>query len=203
MPRKRTNKVGRVKRSIDCFLFYQTFLPVSPVPSLHVVKVFGDKQSRFSWWSIFLHCSVCARMTANCWWNGIEISTGIKKKIKRLFNCYTVQDIVLYLRMAPSSPWMNWQGPTTKRKDPGFLWLLNLWHVRPFLVWSQPNLTTFQMHLPLPYNPTKWFFLLTSCHLFLSLCVINSVQNAHLSFSSSHSAQMAPLLEDFSCRLRW
>lgn len=85
------NKVERVMRSMASWLpILPDVLPMSPLPSLRVVRVFVDKQSPFSGWSIFLPCLVYAWITAYPWWNGLETSTGIKKKkIKCSLNCYT------------------------------------------------------------------------------------------------------------------
>lgn len=96
-----------------------------------------------------------------------ETSRGIKK-IKRHLIDVQCKVLSLYVCMTPVRPWMRWWGPTANQKDPGFLELLNLWHLRLFLVWSQPNLPPFQSHLPLSSIPTKWFFLLTSYHLFFA-----------------------------------
>lgn len=157
---------------------------MSPFPSLQVVKVFVDKQSPFSWWSIILHCLVCAWITADCWCNGLATSTAIKKKSNAYLISAQCKILSLYLCMAPIRPWISWRGPTTKQKDLGCLWPLNPSTYKALLIWSQLDLSLFQSHLlfrPSPQNDSfSWPAVIFFLFFFFLLLFCSFCPNAHL-----------------------
>ena len=50
---------------------------------------------------------------------------------------------------------MSWWGSNVNLQDSGFLRLSNFWHLRSFLVWSQPNLPSLQPQLHFQPSPQK------------------------------------------------